>query len=109
MLKINHYFKKLTREELEHLDLTNQQNARRKQEMKDKAQEVTNSVVEFINIIDEGDEENSDLPVGDAVRNAFDQLMADELDPKVVTSTIKLKKKDKRKKKKKDLTIGRKL
>ena len=79
MLKINQYFKKLTREELEHLDLAYQQDVRRRRELKDKlsdkAQEVTNSVVEIIDSIDEGDEEKSDLPVGDAVRNAFDQMI----------------------------------
>ena len=99
MLKINSYFKPLTREQKEHVELTRQQDARARQEVKNKAVEVANSVIEIVNLIQEDKdvEEKIDLPVGDVVRKAFDHMMANDLEPVVVsTSSTQMQKGTKR-------------
>ena len=105
MLKINSYFKPLTREQKEHLELTAQQESRARKEIKDNAEEANNSVMEIVHLIHEDEEEkktlliNSDLQVGDVVRNAFDQMMTNDLEPLVVsTSSTQIPQSTKRKK-----------
>jgi len=56
MLKIDNYFKKLTRDQIEHRDLDYQQDVRARQEMRNQAQEVAISVKEIISISSDQEE-----------------------------------------------------